>query len=157
MRNTVDTPGVDELTGLLHDRYDLTPDQQREFLAEAQNELQRVEDWILAEIPEVGELYHEAQKRTTELAIRESSDLGAVSKEHRRLKRAFGEMTARLDDLPQVAHRVAQGVLYVSGLVGLSIVLLAIGAIALLGIVYVVKSTLGIDLLQGIHLEDLIS
>jgi len=85
-----------------------------------------------------GRLYAESQHQCREL-------------EHER-----SELEASVDELPAVAQRFVQGGMYVLGALGICTFIMAAGCALMFGATYLLKSSLGIDLMVGVHLRDLV-
>lgn len=83
--------------------------------------------------------------------------LYAESQHHcRELEQERSDLKASVDALPAVARRMVRGGLYVLGTLGVCTFVMAAGCTLMFLATYVLKSSLGIDLLVGTHLSDLV-
>lgn len=101
-------------------------------------------------------LLKEAGQRKMSIAA-SAGRLYAESQSHcRELEQERSELEASAGEIPAVAQRIAQGGMYVLGTIGICTFIMAAGCALMFGATYLLKSALGIDLMVGAHLSDLV-
>lgn len=150
---------TDRIQAVFKSRWKIDIDQTRQFTADLFQQTARVfplfeQETIDSE--ESNRIYTRAQKQVAIIATRSNTDLHQHSIQHNELEKAYVDLKTETVGMHHQAKKIRHGFQLLTHSALASSVITGLTLIVIFLIVYIVKSTLGINLLDNLHLEDLL-